>query len=37
LYNVGGQKQRIAIDRCGGHDPMVVGFTPTYAISAYHH
>jgi hypothetical protein len=22
--------------RCG-HDPMVVGFITTYAISAYHH
>jgi len=22
---------------CHGHDRMVVGFTATYAISAYHH
>ena len=22
---------------CRGRDPMVVGFTTTYAISAYHH
>jgi hypothetical protein len=22
---------------CRGHDRMVVGFTATYAISAYHH
>ena len=22
---------------CRGHDHMVVGFTTTYAISAYHH
>jgi hypothetical protein len=22
---------------CHGHDRMVVGFTTTYAISAYHH
>ena len=22
---------------CRGHDRMVVGFTTTYAISAYHH
>jgi hypothetical protein len=22
---------------CRGHDNMVVGFTTTYAISAYHH
>jgi hypothetical protein len=22
---------------CCGRDPMVVGFTTTYAISAYHH
>ena len=30
----------LPVDCIGGHrgrDPMVVGFTTTYAISAYHH
>ena len=31
------QKIPITIKGCYGHDPMVVGFTTTHAIIAYHH
>jgi len=34
---ISGQMGHIRIEGRRGHDRMVIGFTTTYAISAYHH